>query len=349
MIQQRIYWIDNLKGFILLLVCFSHLGLFPEICNYLKGARMTTFFFLSGLLFSTRKYPTFISYCKSKCHSLLIPYFILSFLFALFPLSLKDDSIFISTWIHRFDFPLYIEKYINTYIINTNDIIQGYSFVAGSLPLWFVYTLFQVSILYYIINKMSNRYIKLMIIVACLFLSWYCNIHSITLPFHLSTMFTSLFFYGLGHYSHIYIEREKGTSKYKQICYISLFIFIYTATYLNGGHIDLLTNDLGSSFLSTLLYTISGIFLLITLFRYLSKNDNIIFGIFRNISRNALIILSMHFFFVALFDSLFHANYYIKFLFILICTIISIPIFRCYLYKLIGKEKISIKESLSIK
>ena len=81
--QQRINWIDNLKGFILLLVCISHLGLFPEICDYLKGARMTTFFFLSGLLFSTRKHPTLKSYWLSKCHSLLIPYFTLSFLFAL--------------------------------------------------------------------------------------------------------------------------------------------------------------------------------------------------------------------------------------------------------------------------
>ena len=205
MIQQRIYWIDNLKGFILLLVCFSHLGLFPNICDFFKGARMTSFFFLSGFLFSNRKHTTFTSYFKSKCHSLLIPYFILSFIFAIFPFSLKNDSTFASIWIHNFNLPIIIEKYINTYIINTIDIIQGYSFQDGVAPLWFVYTLFQVSILYYIINKIIYKHIKIAIIIGCLCIGWYCNIYSISLPFHLNTMFTSLFFYGLGHNSHIYI------------------------------------------------------------------------------------------------------------------------------------------------
>lgn len=125
--KERIYWIDNLKGFILILVCISHLELFPDICNYLKGARMTTFFFLSGLLFSNRKYPIFVIYFKSKCHSLLKPYLKLSFLFALYPFLFLDNTIFASSWINSFKLPEKIELYINTYIINTIDIIQGYS------------------------------------------------------------------------------------------------------------------------------------------------------------------------------------------------------------------------------
>lgn len=156
-------------------------------------------------------------------------------------------------------------------------------------------------------------------------------------------MFTSLFFYGLGHNSHMIIEKEN------KIYYIIFFLISYTFAYLKGGFLDLRINDLASSILIFLLYTTSGIAFFITLFRYISQKDNIFFGIFRNISRNALIILAMHYFFYALFGSLFDINYYVKLLLVLICTIISIPIFRCYLYKLIGKEKISIKESLSIK
>lgn len=156
-------------------------------------------------------------------------------------------------------------------------------------------------------------------------------------------MFSSLFFFELGHNSHMIIEKEN------KIYYIIFFLLIYIFAYLNGGSFDLRINGLGSSLFIFLLYTTSGIAFFISLFRYISQKDNIIFGIFRNISRNAIIILSMHFFFDVLFSSLFDINYYVKLLLVLICTIISIPIFRCYLYKLIGKEKISIKESLSIK
>ena len=265
--KQRIYWIDNLKGFILLLVCFSHFGLFTDICDYLKGARMTTFFFLSGLLFNTQNHPTFKSYWKSKLHSLLIPYFILSFLFALFPFSLKNESIFTTELIYSLNIPLIIKKYINTYVISTIDIIQGYSYIQGTASLWFVYTLFQVSIIYYLISKLSNKHFKFILLITSLYIGWYCNINTLTLPFHLNTMFTSLFFYALGNYCHIYIEREKER-EYKNI---RILFIIYTLSYFKDGHIDLFSNNLGSSFPIFILYTISGIFLFIEIFKYISK------------------------------------------------------------------------------
>lgn len=325
------------------MVCFYHFALLCPFSIITGREGLLTLFFLSGYLFNENKYSTVKKYIKNKFKSLLLPYFTLSFLFALFPFSLKTDYIFASEWIHTFNFPINLELYINTYIINTIDILQGYSFQDGTAPLWFVYTLFQVSILYYIINKISYKYIKFTLIIGCLCIGWYCNIHSIVLPFNLHTMFTSLFFYGLGHNSHMIVNR------FNKLYIIIYFSFIYLLSYIKGGFFDLRINELGSSLFIFLLYTTSGIAFFISLFRYISQMDNIIFGIFRNISRNALIILSMHFYFAVLLNSLFDINYYVKLILIIICTIISIPIFRCYLYRLIGKEKISIKESLSIK
>lgn len=342
--QERIFWIDNLKGFILLLVCIAHIGLFPNICDFLKGARMTTFFYLSGFLFSTRKYPTFISYWRSKYHSLLYPYLILSLLFALLPLALRENPIFASKWIYSFNLPTNVKNFINTYIISIIDIIQGYSFRQTTEPLWFVYTLFQTSILFYGINKIPYTFLKFACLFGGLGLGWYCNKYSIILPLHMNTMFTSLFFFGIGQYSQTYIKYIKNN-----IYFIFPTIIIYTLAYYKGGYIDLINNNLGNSFIIFLLYTTSGIFLFITIFKYISFKDNIIFGIFRNISRNALIIVCVHSFYALSFDKLFYANCFYKLLYVLVCTIISIPIFRCYLYKLIGKKKISIKESLSIK
>lgn len=60
--MSRINWIDELKGFILILVCLGHTNinipfLGGNLIVMLSAIRMPTFFFLSGLLFSTRRYP----------------------------------------------------------------------------------------------------------------------------------------------------------------------------------------------------------------------------------------------------------------------------------------------------
>ena len=53
----RINYIDELKGFILCLVCLGHIA-YSELSyamNWMSLMRMFTFFFLSGLLFSRRR------------------------------------------------------------------------------------------------------------------------------------------------------------------------------------------------------------------------------------------------------------------------------------------------------
>lgn len=60
----RINYIDELKGFILCLVCLGHIAYseLSYVMNWMSLMRMFTFFFLSGLLFSRRRFPTFKDY-----------------------------------------------------------------------------------------------------------------------------------------------------------------------------------------------------------------------------------------------------------------------------------------------
>ena len=83
----RIGWIDEFKGFVLLLVCLFHME--QSFSNvdmgmlHLGALRMSAFFFISGMLFSTRRFPDFKSYLVHKTRVLLLPYIFLSLLFLL--------------------------------------------------------------------------------------------------------------------------------------------------------------------------------------------------------------------------------------------------------------------------
>ena len=77
-------------------------------------------------------------------------------------------------------------------------------------------------------------------------------------------------------------------------------------------------------------------------------------GILRNISRNALIILAVHWYIFLVFRIVFKAQIdrpgiaYLSALIVIAGIVGAIPLFRCKLYRLLGKEKICVRESLSI-
>jgi Predicted membrane protein len=86
-LTRRIEWIDEFKGFVLLLVCLYHVEQsFPCASMgmlHLSALRMSAFFFISGVLFSTRRFNNFKSYFVHKTHVLFLPYVALSLLFLL--------------------------------------------------------------------------------------------------------------------------------------------------------------------------------------------------------------------------------------------------------------------------
>lgn len=142
---------------------------------------------------------------------------------------------------------------------------------------------------------------------------------------------------------------------------LGLIIILISPIYLyainQNGAINLVTNELGNKFFGYILSTISGIFLIVSLFIFLNKfvSKSILQGILKNIARNALIILAVHYWAIQCSRIFLYPiskeNYFpwLVTLIMIIVTILAIPIFRTKLYKLIGKEKITFKESLSIK
>lgn len=374
--MERIKWIDNLKGFILLLVCIGHVhfktGLFLQMSVICAAFRMTTFMFLSGYLFSTRKHNTISSYCKSKVHSLFFPYICLSILFSFLDLRLYNVSLI--PYHHYTEYPILSYIGIPETIQNSIDYLYlevGNIFVVGAstpitTPLWFVYALFWTSLLFYIIHKLSlnfkgGRYVKLVILLyACLMLGigWMCNKLELFFPFNFHVICSTSFYFSIGYLAKDVINKYLNKMPIRYLLLMLLFIgpiYLYGIN-INGAY-HLYTNTLGGSLYGLILSSLSGISMTIVLFILLSRipKTSIIGGIFRNLARNALIFLAMHYWVIITCDVLFYeyshsmVYKYSVLLASIIISVLSFPLFRNKLYKFLGKQKISVKESLSIK
>lgn len=373
---ERIKWVDNLKGFILLLVCIGHVhfkgGLFATIHVMSEAFWMPGFFFLSGYLFSDKKYKDFSSYFKSKSRSLLIPYFCLSVLFSFIDIRLYNVSL-IPYHLYT-DYPILAYLGVPETISNSLQYLYLEAvniFVAGTstpitTPLWFVIVLFWASLLLYLVHKLSmrlggNKYFKIIIFLyACIMLSlgWTFSRIDFFLPWNLHVVCTASFFVSIG-----YITKDLIKNKLVQLpswllaCVLVCLSLLYLYGININGAYHLYTNTLGGSLYGFIISSLSGISMMIVLFILLSRipKTSIIGGIFRNLARNALVFLAVHYWVIITCDVVFHeyansmAYKYAVLVAAIVISFLSFPLFRNKLYKLLGKEKISVKESLSLK
>lgn len=385
--MARIGWIDEFKGFVLLLVCLFHME--QSFSNvdmgmlHLGALRMSAFFFISGMLFSTRRFPDFKSYLVHKTRVLLLPYIFLSLLFLLL-----DPVLYNFEWFPRA--PRMVIMTIRPEIHSVWEYIYwnlAKIFVAGkssigSGPLWFVFTLYSVSLLFYGVQKIAGR-IKApraataLIAIASLAGGWFLYKNHIRLPLGIERDLTVLFFFAGGwmckgalkdprdSIAPTGLQNDSGDDvQGKNILALVAATFVAFAAYafieIPDPNFSIMNNDLGKSFPVFLASSVFGIVGLVAAFMFTDKLPNIApiriaKGILRNIARNALIILAVHWYIFLVLRIIFKTQIdrpgiaYLSALIASAGIIGAIPLFRCKLYRLLGKEKISVRESLSIK
>ena len=372
--MARIGWIDEFKGFVLLLVCLFHME--QSFSNvdmgmlHLGALRMSAFFFISGMLFSTRRFPNFKSYLVHKTRVLLLPYIFLSLLFLLL-----DPVLYTFEWFPRA--PRMVIMTIRPEILSVWDYIYwnlAKIFVAGkssigSGPLWFVFTLYSVSLLFYGVQKVAGsikapRVATALIAIASLAGGWFLYKNHIRLPLGIERDLTVLFFFACGWMCKGVLKgfaylgtSNKGKSILATVALISFISYAFIE--IPDPNFSIMNNDLGKSFPVFLASSVFGIVGLVAAFMFADKLPNIVpiriaKGILRNISRNALIILAVHWYIFLVFRIVFKAQIdrpgiaYLSALIVIAGIVGAIPLFRCKLYRLLGKEKISARESLSI-
>lgn len=177
--KQRKVQYDILKGIGIMLVIICHAGLsgFPKEVIY--TFHMPLFFFASGCFFKDNPFGNFI---LKNVKQLLIPYLLFAFCFII-AYQVRSSDILSSL----------SNTFVSLNILNESD-----RYLYDSI--WFLVCLFNVRLLYWIINRMckGKLYLKLSVCVVLYIGGYVLQITGINLPFFIDTAFTTLIFYSLG-------------------------------------------------------------------------------------------------------------------------------------------------------
>lgn len=184
--KDRITYIDIAKGIGIFFVIWGHIILNGPGYNFIYAFHMPLFFFLSGLVFSDKKYESGKEFIKKRLKTLILPYIIWSIVTYLYWVLVENrfagNANIISPFIQIF-------------------ISQGSSgYMLHNIPMWFVLCLFLVEIIYYYICKIKNfafRRITILSlgIIGCIMtlensffdftkLFWSAEIALVALPFY---------------------------------------------------------------------------------------------------------------------------------------------------------------------
>lgn len=377
----RIGWIDEFKGFVLVLVCLFHVEQsFPQAqmgMLHLGALRMSAFFFISGFLFSTRRFPNFRRYFVHKTKVLLWPYIALSLLF----LAL-DPVLYHFAWFPRAPKMVILNTYpaihsVWDYIYwNLAKIFVAGKSSIGSGPLWFVFTLYSISLMFFALQKLAKaiaaknergqKAIIALAAAASLTGGWLLYKNHVRLPLGIERDLTTLAFFACGYICKGIIQKQlcdkgKKAIPWSLVVATSVTSFVLYAAFENPDpYFSIMNNDLGKSLVGFLASSAFGIAGLVTAFVAIDRMPAIAplqtaKGILRNISRNALVILAVHWYALLVMRIVYKAQInrpgtaYLAIPIVVAILVVAIPLFRCKLYKLLGKEKISLRESLSIK
>ena len=384
----RIGWIDEFKGFVLLLVCLFHVEQSFSCANmgmlHLSAMRMSAFFFISGMLFSTRRFPNFKDYFVHKTKVLFVPYILLSLLFLALDPVLYNFDLFPKA-------PRMMVMNIRPEIASVWDYIYwnlAKIFVAGkssigSGPLWFVFTLYSVSLLFYAAQRIVPRRFIFIASLVSLAGGWLLYINHIRLPLGIERDLTVLFFFANGWLCKESIKNlsmdcfglrprnDVGAWRNSIILVAAAIISFIAYAYIEipDPNFSIMNNDLGKDlrvFVASSFFGIAGLVTTFILFSRIpaptpSRKSPVLAviaifkGILRNVSRNALVILAVHWYILLVMRLLFKDVFnrpgiaYLSILIVIVGITAAIPLFRCKLYKLLGKERATIAECLNIR
>lgn len=248
--------IDVLKGIGAILVVIGHLVPYEGHLKIIIYAfHMPLFFFLSGLVFSTKK--NFKEYFIKNLKTLILPYFIFNIISLLFNIDMITKDNF--SVLQIFD---------NIFYYNCS--------IAWNSSLWFFIVLFFTKILFYIFAKICNNSEKKLAIITVLILGIgiTININNIFIPFGMAIVPFAFTFFYMGYlYKKINILEKIKLDK-KILPFTILFCIIFIISSLYNKRVNMSTNIYGNYFLY-FLNALIGIYICI-IFSKIVQNSKIL-------------------------------------------------------------------------
>lgn len=330
---NRIEYIDNIKGVCIILVVLWHCLQFCgfEDIQYNKTVMaflMPLFFFLSGIFF--RPYDSFATFLKKKVNSLLIP-FLLFYYTTCAPLFLVRSAI------HH---TLTMASLINALFMWITEFYENQA-------LWFILCLFNISMLFYTIYRLSNEFqrskIVLMLLSVCLgIIGCLLSINKINLYMNLDSALTCLPYFYLGYCLKNYTSLLSRRPDIKSVWIILLLLVSILLLTYDKSIPGYFSNIFNESFYLVYAAGGTGCIFVLLIFRFTEYNR-----VLSYLGQNTLTILAIHYLIIKYFSS--HMFAYCKngigvlFLTIIMTmtlTIISIPFFNKYLPYFVAKKEL---------
>jgi fucose 4-O-acetylase-like acetyltransferase len=277
--QKRIAWIDTAKGIGISLVVFGHDTLSIPLLTFIYSFHIPLFFFLSGYLFSTKKYPKFGPFLMRKVQTLVIPYFLFVLILYLY-------------WV-------FVARHFGAQTENNVSLLQPlWGALYGSnkltdifVALWFINCLFLTSLIFYWFKRIFKNYAIIIALILSIIGFWLSRHLSFRLPWSLDTAMLAILFYGAGHeikQAEILKKISQHLSKYRLIIYSLIFLGFNLLLSRLNGRVDMFTNYYGNYFLFYLA-AFAGIILIVFVAMLLDKNRLLEF-----LGQNSLYIFAFH-------------------------------------------------------
>lgn len=216
--KPRLHYVDFMKGVCIILIVGAHVDtdFYPgQANNMLQAFRVPLYYFLSGLFFKT--YDGFGDFARRKTNNIIIPFFF--FYLAACALAFVLCGVF-----HLDEKGLVGDTFRWQYIF---DPFTERDF-HYSVALWFLLSLFEVNIIYYLICLMRKGWMRASAIILLSFGGWLLALWKIKLPMMLDTALLGLPFFWLGTWM-----KSRGAlqpSRYDRYGWIA-FLLVLVALY----------------------------------------------------------------------------------------------------------------------
>lgn len=186
-IDNRIDWVDQVKGITIFLVVYGHNFPFNE--KYIYSFHMPLFIMVAGFF-----HPSVSNFnnIKKRITSIIVPYFLWSFfLFAIwfFVTSKYGDNL----------------KYNLSPVKNFLGVFYsqgGRDYMDWGIPLWFLPAIFMTFLIFHGLRKIKNDSVFCGFLVLTPILGFvYSRLNDINLPWSVNIAMVSLLFYAFGYYN----------------------------------------------------------------------------------------------------------------------------------------------------
>jgi len=236
--NKRIAWLDQLKGFGIILMVYGHN--FPFLEEYIYSFHMPLFFIIAGIFHPKN---INVSTIKKRVRQILLPYFLWSFI-------LFGFWLFIG---RKFGESANLDLSITKNFIGIFFAQGDINYMNWGIPMWFLPTIFLTFLLFGLILKIKNKFLHYSVLIMSIVLGFLiANFSEVYLFWSLDVALVSLFFYSFGFYAKDFIKSNKKKDVFSLLILgvihlaVSLFLMqkidMYRSTY--GNEILFLLNSI---------------------------------------------------------------------------------------------------------